>query len=245
MQKPQVVLIAGSGHGGTTISNMILGQHPGIMATGKLRDFPEGGLFIDGNICSCGEPALSCPFWSEVRTRFQPFQARPEQERIPRLFRIISELSGRPLVGDVTHNVGYAQTLVATPGIDLYLVHVVRDGRGVVWSRIRKDLRIGRLEETGSLDRLRRVVRVSRRWAWHRRRFARLARQLGSKAVTISYENLCRDPGATLRPVGRCLGLDLETIGERLGRGEPFEPLPHLIPGQCRTAHQEGRGAAL
>lgn len=232
MQKPKVVLVAGSGHGGTTISNMILGQHPAIFATGKLRDFPNGGLFVEDNICSCGANATACPFWTDVRKAFEPYQQQPEDVKIPALFRVISQLSATPFVGDVTHNVGYAQQLQRISSLDLYLVHIVRDGRGVVYSRIRKDQRIGRL---GAFpwQRLRRVVTVSRRWSWHVKRFSELERRLGNKAVRVRYEELCRDPSSALLPIGRCLGLDFADIGERLGSGQPLQRISHLIRGNA------------
>lgn len=149
--KPKVVLIAGSAHGGTTILNMVLGQHPEIFATGKLRGFPHGSLFTEDNVCSCGASAQTCPFWSEIREQYRPIQAMPDQQKLPRLFEIISRVSGLPFVCDVSHNVEYAQQLANTSGIDLYLVHVIRDGRGIVHSRIRKDYRIGRLKSSSSL----------------------------------------------------------------------------------------------
>lgn len=232
MPNPKVVLIAGSGHGGTTILNMVLGQHRDIFATGKLRDFPHGGLFVQDNVCSCGEAATACPFWEQVRTRYAPYQDRPESESIPQLFRIVSELSGSPLVGDVTHNVGYARQLQRIPGITLYLVHVVRDGRGVVYSRTRKDHRIGRLGVSG-WQHLRRVITVSRRWAWHVKQFAALERQLGARSVRVSYEQLCSDPESALAPVSACLGLDFADIGQHLGSGLPFAPIAHLIRGNA------------
>jgi len=232
MTQPKVVLIAGSGHGGTTILNMILGQHPDIFATGKLRDFPDGGLFVDDNVCSCGEAAAACPFWADVRARYAPYQEQSEADRIPKLFQIVSDLSKIPFVGDVTHNLGYAEQLQRIPGIDLYLVHVVRDGRGVVYSRTRKDHRIGRLGSS-RWQHFRRVITVSRRWSWHIKHFAALERKLGSKSVRIGYEQLCSDPRSALGPVGTCLGLDFTEIGENLGSGQPFKPLAHLIRGNA------------
>ena len=232
MAKPKVVLIAGSGHGGTTILNMILGQHPDIFATGKLRDFPHGGLFVKDNICSCGAAATDCTFWKEVRAKYAPYEEQPEEKRIPELFRIISALSAVPFVGDVTHNLGYAQQLMRIPGIDLYLVHVVRDGRGVVYSRTRKDYRIGRLGDS-RWQHFRRLITVSRRWSWHIKHFGLLERKLGDKSVRVSYEQLCSDPRAALAPVGNCLDLDFDEIGERLGSGQSFQPIAHLIRGNA------------
>jgi hypothetical protein len=233
MSKPKVVLIAGAAHGGTTISNMILGQHPEIFATGKLRNFPQGGVFLDRNICSCGEPAPACPFWRQVRERYLPFQERPDQEKLPRLFRLITELSGRGFVGDVTHNVEYAELLHGIRGIELYLVHVVRDGRGVVYSRVRKDDRLGVLDDSG-WKRMQRVIQVTRRWSGQIRRYAGLEKKLGAKAVRVSYEALCSNPRVALEPVGACLGLDFQAIGARLGAGQPLEPVPHMIRGNVQ-----------
>ena len=75
---PRVLLIAGAAHGGTTIAGLLLGQHPQVFLTGKLRDFPHGTLFEGGNHCSCGETAADCPFWRQVRGEFRAFEEEPE-----------------------------------------------------------------------------------------------------------------------------------------------------------------------
>ena len=242
MSQPKVALIAGAAHGGTTIPNMILGQHPAIFATGKLRDFRDGDVFSADKVCalgdrscwecSCGELAMHCPFWKEVRERYAPFRDRPAAEKLPELFRLILELSGRQFVGDVTHNVGYARQLLEIRDIDVYFIHVVRDGRGVVNSRLRKDHNMGLLARSGWRH-TRRVIRLSRRWARHLRDLAQLEQQLGARAVRITHEALCADPQTTLRPVGECLGLDFTEIGAALASGQPFRPLPHLIRGNA------------
>lgn len=233
MSKPKVVLIAGAAHGGTTILSMMLGQHPNIFTTGKLREFPHGDVFGSANICSCGTPAADCPFWLEIQRQYQPVEERPDDEKLPRLYELISSLSGRLFIGDVTHNVRYAQLLQSIDGIDLYLVHVVRDGRAVVHSRIRKDLRIGTLGMS-RWQRIRRITAVSRRWVLQIRQYSRMEEQLGAKAVRVSYEAICNNPRAALRPVGECLGLDFDAIGARLGSGQPFERVPHMIRGNHR-----------
>jgi len=233
MSTPKVVLIAGAAHGGTTIPNMMLGQHPAIFATGKLREFPHGDLFSEGNICSCGEPAAACPFWRKVRTGFAAYEDKPDQVKLPSLFRLISELSGRSFIGDVTHNTGYAELLHGIREIDLYLIHVVRDGRGVVYSGIRRDYRAGLLDQYGPRH-VRKVIKLSRRWSEQIARLSQLEVQLGSKAVRIQYEELCKDPRTALKPLGDCLGLDFDAIGEALGNGLPFKPMPHLLRGNIK-----------
>jgi len=231
MEKPKVVLVAGSPRGGTTISNMLLGQHPAIFPTGSLQGFPDAGeIFDESNICSCGELARECPFWSGVRERYLPLQQLPDAEKLPHLFGMIAEHSGRTFVADMTHNMTYATELLGITGIDVYLVHVIRDGRGVVHSRLRRDYRVGRLKSFGWRH-VKRVIGVSRHWRKHVEQFAQLERQLGPKAVRVSYEALCADPASALRPVGECLGLDFDAVGTQLGESRQMQRAPHLLRG--------------
>ncbi|MEW9857033.1 sulfotransferase [Novosphingobium sp. M1R2S20] len=50
------------------------------------------------------------------------------------LFREVTHVTGRPIVVDSSKLPGRGLALAAIPGIELYVVHMVRDGRGVVWS---------------------------------------------------------------------------------------------------------------
>ena len=242
MDKPRVALIIGAPHGGTTIPNMMLGQHPAVFATGKLRNFPHGDVFSEDKVaapgdtscwhCTCGELARECPFWLKIREQYQPLENRTEHEKIPQLFRMILELSGSQYVGDVTHNADYARQLMDIPEIELYLIHIVRDGRGVVFSRLRKDYKLGVLSQR-NWRHYRRVFRISRRWAQQKRQFSRLVKQLGPRGVEINYADLCRDPRQALREIGDCLDLDFTDIAERLASGQPFMPVPHMIRGNA------------
>jgi hypothetical protein len=243
MRKPKVALILGAPHGGTTIANMMLGQHTGVFATGKLRNCPHGDVFSEDKVaapgdtscwkCTCGELARECPFWLKIREQYAPSEDKPEREKIPQLFNLILDLSGSEYVGDVTHNADYAQQLMDIPGLDLYLIHIVRDGRGVVFSRIRKDYKLGVLQQRG-WDHLNRVFRISRRWASQNREFSRLVKKLGPRGVEVNYDDLCRDPRTALKAIGSCLNLDFTTIGEQLASGQPFKTVPHLIRGNAR-----------
>jgi hypothetical protein len=217
----------------------LIGQHPEVFATGKLRNFPHGDVFSDSNVCSCGARASSCTFWTEVRTRFASDEDKPDPARIPALFRLISEISGRSFIGDVTHNTGYAELLCATRGIELFLIHVLRDHAAVVHSGISSDYRAGRLERY-SPDHIRRVVKLTRRWSRQIALLTRLERRLGPRAVRIRYEDLCKSPRAALKPVGACLGLDFDAIADALAKGEAFKPIPHMLRGnrRLRTSKQ-------
>jgi hypothetical protein len=236
---PKVLLVAGAAHGGTTITGLVLGQHPQVIVTGKLRGFPHGSLFDPENFCTCGQSAMQCPFWTEVRRRFHPFQDEPaEEQKSVALYRIISQVSGRPFVGDVTHKAHDVERLMQNPGIDLRLVHVVRELEAVVFSRLRKDHQIGRLEALG-WSRLGRTAKVAFRWQRQRGLFARAERALGRKAVRIGYEELCAEPTQVLERVGSLLDLDMAAVSGRLREGLALEQPPHMIRGNAKLKAQE------
>ena len=60
-----VLLIGGTGRSGSTVLNMMLGQVPGFVAVGELRQVWRGGC-IENQPCSCGAPFQDCDFWKTV-----------------------------------------------------------------------------------------------------------------------------------------------------------------------------------
>lgn len=145
----------------------MLDQHPNILATGKLRDFPCGEIYVTAKVYSCGTLTANCSLWLETQHHRQPVERLPDRERLPRLFGLVTAFLGQLCVGVGTHIVGYAQLLHPIDGVVLYRVQVLRDGRAAVCYRIRKDLRTRVLEASG-WQWIRLVARVARRWPWHR-----------------------------------------------------------------------------
>lgn len=234
---PKVLLIAGAAHGGTTITGMLLGQHPQIFLTGKLRDFPRGTLFEGDNFCSCGEAASECPFWLEVRDRFRPYEDASEAERGPHLYRIISQVSGRSFVGDVTHKAHDVERLMSLSGIELRFVHVVRDLEAVVYSRLRKDYKLGRVKGRGWAH-LTRAIKVARRWQEQKKLFLRAESMLGDGALRIDYEELCLQPQVVLTQAARLLDLDFDEVCGKLQQGAPLQQPPHMLRGNAKLRSQ-------
>ena len=88
MTKAKALLIAGFPNTGTTITAMIIGQHPAAFATGELAQLPEKRHFADLNICSCGGKVKDCAFWLDIRDRYL---AGPRDDR--RLYDLIATAS--------------------------------------------------------------------------------------------------------------------------------------------------------
>jgi hypothetical protein len=65
---PAVLYIGGSGRSGSTLLDRMLGQLPGLWSTGELVRLWDLGL-RDNQLCGCGSPFRSCPFWTLVGER--------------------------------------------------------------------------------------------------------------------------------------------------------------------------------
>src|SRR5215212_5821501 len=197
----KVLKITGLGRSGSTILDIVLGNHPCVESVGEVGNLIRTGWIsreslraIDQDrvrvpICTCGKrldvpyvetPEEACPFWSAVRREWvaradaHAIESYPRlqndfepKRRWPRLlyerrrpsaafrsyagltrafFEAVRAVSGKDFVVDSSKSVERAFALWMVPGIDLHVVHLVRDGRGVAASRrksFEKDLKAG------------------------------------------------------------------------------------------------------
>jgi hypothetical protein len=122
-----------------------------------------------------------------------------------RLYRAISEVSGCPVVIDSSKHSSLAFCLRNAPGIDLRVVHVVRDSRGVAYSWTKEVLR----PESGSGEDLMHrysPAGSSALWLGHNMFFA-LLRRLGTRTRVLRYEDFVAEPRRTVRELADFAGL--------------------------------------
>lgn len=253
----RVLYIAGYGHSGSTLLDIVLGQHREVMGAGELFRL-AGAAWREGEPCSCGEALPDCPVWraivrgwearagSGVIAAYGRLQARCEARlavlpagaadlRAYRtlslaLFRSIREVTGRTVVVDSSKLPSRAAALAQTPGIDLRLLHLVRDGRGVAWSmrrRMARDPKAGLQAE----KRGRSAVRTGLAWMLTNLAAERVARSLPAHAsLRLRYESLLADPAATLAAVGALAGVGMEDVARAIAAGTPVAP-GHVMAG--------------
>jgi hypothetical protein len=288
----RVLEIAGLGRSGSTILDIVLGNHPHIESVGEVGNLTLNGWIsreslqgIDPNkrrvpICTCGKrldvlyvdtPEEACPFWSRVRREWVE-RADPEsietypklqndfelKRRWPRLlyekrrqsasfrsyarltrafFESIRAVSGKPLIVDSTKSPvrAFAHSLV--PGIDLYVVHLVRDGRGVIASRrktFKKDLRAGIMWDHEGYPMWRTIVR----WIGLNLAAEWVCTRLGpKKSMRLRYEDFVADPKGALERIGSLIELDLSEVADAACSGKPMQA-GHNIGGN-RTKKSE------
>jgi hypothetical protein len=289
-QSPVKVLkITGSARSGSTILDVVLGNHPHIESVGEVNKLVRTGWIsreslrgieqksLRRPICTCGKrldvlyvdtPDEACPFWSRVRhewvERTDPdsIESYPKlqndfepQGRWPRLlyekrrrsasfrsyagltrafFESIRAVSGKPVIVDCSKIWIRTFALSIVPGIDLYVVHLVRDGRGVIASKIssyREDRRAGiawghKDRPMGKMVVRRRVVYLVSllRWIVGNLLSEWVCTQLGpNKTMRLRYEDFVADPKGALERIGSLIELDLTDVADAASSGKSMQ----------------------
>lgn len=160
--RPQVLYIMGAGRSGSTILGVTLGNCANVFFAGELDHW-----LVHGGVPRRDGEALE-RLWGSVREQVQPPAelfggvtkslerssalahprklARGRRVRAryrlasERLYRTLVQVSGDPVIVDSSHYPLRARELRTLPGIDLYLVYLVRDPQRVVASLGRTDV---------------------------------------------------------------------------------------------------------
>jgi hypothetical protein len=147
-----------------------------------------------------------------------------------RLFDTILSRSNKQVLVDSSKLPGRAMALAEIPGIDLRVIHLVRDGRGVAWSLLKsyeRDARSGLQKEIKPKS----AIRTALRWSAVNLAVEYLSRRKGPAAVMrVRYEDFASEPASTMQQIGSFLELDLSQIGSSLQIGASMEP-GHQVAG--------------
>lgn len=180
-------------------------------------------------------PALLSPL------RTPAFEAKLEayRGRLSRLYAELRRACGSEAIVDSSKNAGYARILSGTPRVDLHLVHLVRDSRGVAHSLRKRKERPGVPWSEGEelLDR-RRPGTAAILWTAAQLLVESL-RSESSSYLRVRYGDFVRDPEDVLRRV-------LESVGEHRGgdqldhvRGRSLElGVHHVLAGNPMREEQ-------
>lgn len=258
--------IAGRGHSGSTMLDAMLGNAEGIESVGEF----VAGIAQPRDKCSCGQSFEACPYWTEVRTRFEGETGRPwaeaagaaiEQAHLFKLPRTIlsprssawarnvaglssamaDAISARsPYVVDSSKEVTRALFLLKHDS-GAKVIHLVRHPASVLESHYRrlrsgkgfKFLRMRFYPKHGFALPL---LTASLGWLVGNALLG-LGRLVGpGRMMRVRYEDLLRDPIATVARIERFLGEDLAAVKRKLEADEPFEVGHNIGGNQMRMA---------
>jgi len=143
-------------------------------------------------------------------------------ERTAALFRAVAKVSGAAVLVDSSKSPTRALALSMMPGVDLTIVHLVRDPRGVAWSLNRA---YAADHAAGIQHAIKPMPVVSATWSWMLNNwFADRVRRRTGKAILMRYEDFVQEPPVVLAQV-------LEAVGIRDKNVEPGKLISALAPG--------------
>lgn len=223
----RVIYLGGLGRSGSTLLERLLGELPGVVALGEVVHLWERGVLAE-ELCGCGVPFPACAFWRQVgerafggwtrwlaervltlrhrvdRTRRIPRIAHPDLAEYVRAYQLLYDATGARVVIDSSKHASLACCLV-TSGVDVRVVHVVRDPRAVAhsWGRT-----VARPEDGRPMTRWG-PARAAVHWTAQNAALELLARR-GARVTTVRYEDLLAAPETTLTALARELELAVE-----------------------------------
>lgn len=190
-RRGRALLVVGVPRSGTSLVESMLSQHPDVSAAGELEAWRLLAL-------EAGERSGSEPWYRHPERIDQALLDRLAASYERELALVDADASR--VVDKMPNNVLHLG-LAAWAVPDLVVVHCVRDPVDTAWSCYRTELGPGLLF-AASLDGLAWWIRAERELMAH------WEASLDVPVVTVKYEELVKDPEATLRPVIEACGLD-------------------------------------
>ncbi len=194
MNKIPVIYILGSGSSGTTLLNLIMGTSPSIFAAGHLRNYRFLYSEEETRRCTCGKIIKECPLWSSVLGELRKAgYTNPEKREVKTsffesLYESILANTNASIICDNSHSRSHLEELEKSIEFNVYILHIVRDGRGVKYSRREKSF----LEK----------VKLLRWWSEYNCSLYKEFKNSENYEL-IYYENLVDDPVGTLNSILR------------------------------------------
>ncbi len=213
----KIVFILGSGHCGSTLLDLLLDSHSKIVGVGEVATLSPNSL------CACGQVARGCDFWNSIIDwksgyNFKIYRSKlnfllnrnifispkkPYKEILPndyinkseKVFSRILVNTGTRVIVDSSKNVNRAELLSQSKNIEPIIIHLVRDGRAVTWSYMKK---------------YKKFFPFAWKWAAENLKIEILKRRNQVKYIYVNYSDLCHDPEKILKQILDVLELKFE-----------------------------------
>lgn len=146
------------------------------------------------------------------------------------LYEAIQGVSGTRVILDSSKKPVRAYALLASRSLDVRVLHLVRDGRGVVWSRLKsldRDVDAGIPKDWPAT----RPWRTTVHWTQVNLESEWVARRAGeANASRVEYESFVERPGELLERISSVVGEDLSGLVNGLANGQEMHP-GHRVGG--------------
>jgi hypothetical protein len=170
--------------------------------------------------------ALQWPWWRDSDSDL----IRSYLHHTYHVIKAVQTTSGKSLVVDASKLPGRAMALAMIPNIDLYVVHLVRDVRALVWARSKswnRDLRRGIEGDVPAKSN----PRVCFDWLKANLLSSRVRRQLpADRSICVRYEDFVTNSRSVLRRIADMLQMDYDDVASKLEDRRPLEK-GHIASG--------------
>jgi hypothetical protein len=258
----RIIYIAGYGRSGSTLLDIALGEHRSVFGAGEVSALTRH-VWAQDEYCACGSKVRSCPLWSRIvgswrRGRTAAISAfasrqdslesiiswrrlfgnedRPDRLVNRALFEEISKAADRPMIVDSSKLPGRGFSLASTSGIELFVVHMVRDPRAVIWSMMKP---INRQLEAGVQRDLtpKPLLRTALRWMVVNLSAEILRMRVPrDHSIRVRYEDFVADPRGTLSRILELAGENADQLPD--GLVAPLHPA-HQVAGSRHRMQKE------
>lgn len=206
----KLILVMGTGHCGSTLTDLILSSHSDVMGLGELISLRNVD-WNDPNLQICGVCQSECTHWDQMASLpvLQQYFSLPSS-RLKRLARkVMGEPSlyphlfkwfNKPVLVDSSKNLSWIKKQIRAAkrdGIQVYLLYVVRDGRAVANSYFRK------YPEQG-------IEVAIRKWSKSTVEMDAFFNQYEDTKYLLRYEMLCKYPAGIVGSLCALLEIDYQ-----------------------------------
>jgi hypothetical protein len=236
----KLIYIAGCGHSGSTLLDLLLSTHQHVCGLGEVAMLvddcnrptytsPDGNRSREEQICSCGQSIYDCSFWSRFLEYTEKQPAADFQDRYARLVKIATDEMGDNVIlsdsskyqdplQEVTKAIRSGALQPHLGPNELFVVHLIKDARA--WVTSMKD----RFDLDG-WD----LVRFYRKWHRDNQQIQSFLEEKRLPSIRVSYEEICFRPHGTLSKIFEAVGIEKAgAVGElaaadaHIGLGNPM-----------------------
>jgi len=213
------------GRSGSTLLDMLIATNDKVFSLGEFQRYNREWEKTD-SVCSCGEALTTCPFWgrfgagmenfniiNRVNIRdyskvilflLNPFRRKLHFSRLSENDRMLSTLwpelkaKGYEYLLDSSKDVGRLIELNQNAHVELYNIHIVRDGRSVARSFHEKGQGAGKNYFLSLF-----------KWIVANALIQAYIRKSHLKTLHISYETLCQHPEEAFKRIKAFTGIKI------------------------------------
>lgn len=153
-QPLKLIYIVGTGHSGSTLLDLLLGSHSSIESDGEICAFADyfastSDLTPKQKTCTCGLHVDDCEYWQQVNQKLDlgssyqdlDINTKNQQDFEAKNFQLLStilEVSGKTVFCDSSKQFKRLNRYLESDLFALTIVHLIRDGRAVGYSKQKK-----------------------------------------------------------------------------------------------------------